>query len=315
MVTLIEAKDKETLADLWNQAKGVCEEKHQVSNLILSGTFPFTEVKSAFINDYRQFAEDLQNPQKPAHLVLNHGEYFERYKTTHNKAAWDYVIEELKSKVDSHRACISLYDMSTLITSEDKSIPSLMVMQAGLSDDMKRLTLTSYFRALEVSKYLPRNLAEHCLVAEKLQSAFHYKFEQLTIVIHACNAYLKENFSCHEKAQIDMLGEGEIMMQVMSAKTSREWLKKMLHSKKDANESRIIPDGINHLLESIIRANNRPKEATEMAYDEKLITHLKSISSKIAEHNKIVYSSTYAAQAREKYDEIRTELNKAINTL
>ncbi len=264
---------------------------------------------------HKKYAEDLQSPEKPAHLVLNHGEFFDKYKATYNKSALDYVIEELKTKADSHRACISLYDMSTLISSDDKSIPSFMVMQAGMSDDMSQLTLTSYFRALEVSKYLPRNIAESCLVAEKLQNAFSYKFQELTIVIHACNAYVKENYSCHEKAEMDMLSEAEIMMQVMMANTSRAWIKKMLNNKKDINESRIIPDGINHLVQSIERANNRPKQATELVYDVALISILKSISQKIKEHNAIVYSSTYAVQAKEKYNEIKSELDKAINTL
>ena len=194
MVTLIQAKEQETLFDLWNHAKDACSEKHKISNLILSGTFPFAEINSEWVNSHRKYAEDLQNPQKPAHLVLNHGEFIDKYKTNYNKTAMDYVIEELKTKADSHRACLSLYDMSTLISSEDQSIPSFMVMQAGMSDDMHQLTLTSYFRALEVSKYLPRNLAESCLVAEKLQSAFSYKFQKLSIVLHAGNAYVKENF-------------------------------------------------------------------------------------------------------------------------
>lgn len=315
MVTIIQAKENETLFNLWNHAKDACAEKHKISNLILSGTFPFNEINSDWVKAHRKYAEDLQNPQRPAHLVLNHGEFFDKYKATYNKTALEYVIEELKTKSDSHRACLSLYDMSTLISSDDRSIPSFMVMQAGMSDDMRQLTLTSYFRALEVSKYLPRNIAESCLVAEKLQTAFSYKFQELSIVIHACNAYVRENYSCHEKAEIDMLGESEIMMQVMMAKTSRTWIGKMLNNKKDTNESRIIPDGIRHLVESIEMANKRPKEPTELVYDETLIVILKSISKKIHEHNEIVYSSTYAVQAKEKYNEIRSELDKAINTL
>ena len=315
MVNLIEAKGTQTLFDLWKQANDVCSKSHKVSNLILSGTFPFAELNSDFVNAHKQYAEDLQNPEKPPHLVLNHGEFFDKYKTTHNKSALDYVIEELKIKADSHRACISLYDMSTLISSDDKSIPSFMVMQAGMSDDMSQLSLTSYFRALEVSKYLPRNIAESCLVAEKLQSAFSFKFKELSITIHACNAYVKENYSCHEKAEMDMLGEAEIMMQVMIAKSSRTWMKKMLNNKKDINESRIIPEGINHLVQSIEMANKRPREATEIFYEDNLIALLKSISKKIKEHNEIVYSSTYAVQAKEKYNEIKSELDKAINSL
>lgn len=315
MVTLIEAIEKETLFDLWNRVKKVCDEKQKITNLVLSGTFPFSEVNSQWIKDHRKFAEDLQNPQRPKHLVLNHGEYFDRYKTTYNKTALEYVIEELKSKADSHRACISLYDMSTLISSEDRSIPSFMVMQAGISDDMRRLSLTSYFRALEVSKYLPRNIAESCLVAEKLQNAFYFKFQEITITIHACNAYVKENYSCHEKAEIDLLSESEIMMQVMIAKTSKGWIKKMLNNKKDSNESRIIPDGIKNLVQSIEMSNNRTKDATEMVYDDSIIGSLKVILKKIYEHNEIVYSSTYAVQAKEKYNEIKSELDKAINIL
>ena len=312
MVTLIQTSSTDTLFDLWNQAKNACADKHKISNLILCGKFPFKEINSDWVNDNRKFAVDLQNPQKPPHLVLNHGEFIDKYKTTYNKTGLEYVIEELKTKVDSHRACISLYDMSTLISSDDKSIPSFMVMQASISDDLRQLTLTSYFRALEVSKYLPRNIAESCLIAEKLQIAFSYKFQELSIVIHACNAYVNDNYSCHEKANIDMLSERQIMSQVIRAKTSRTWIKEMLNNKKDTNESRIIPDGIRLLIECIEQANKDAKEATEQVFDEKLINLLKSILKKIYEHNEIVYTSTYAKEGKEKYTDIINDIENAI---
>jgi len=315
MINVIETKDKETLFDLWNKAFKVCNKSKKVSNLILTGIFPFTETNSDWIKNFKDKAKDWQEPERPRHLVLNHGEYIDKYKSKFNKSGMDYIIDELKTKADSNRACWSLYDMSTLIDSEDKSIPSFMVLQADISEDSKVLSLTTYYRALEVSKFLPINIAESCLVAEKLQKAFSFKFKEFSLTIHAFNGYVKENFSCLEKASVDLLSEGEIMMQIMTAKTYKEWLKAELTHKRETIESRINHEGIALLIKCIEMYNSQPKEPNAMIYDRDLIKLLKSILKKIKEYNEIVYSSTYTDQAKKKYKEIIDELDKTINSL
>ena len=312
MVKVIETPAGETLFNLWNKANDHCKTTHKVSNLILSGIFPFSETNSNWIKSFKEKAEEWQAHEKPNHLIINHGEYIDKYKLDFNKSGLQYLIDELKTKADSNRACWSLYDMRTLINSGDKTIPSFMILQAEISEDSKILSITTYYRALEVSKFLPINLAESCLVAEKLQKAFSYKFSHLSLTIHAFNAYIKENFSCLEKASIDLLSEGEIMMQIMIAKTSKKWLKDQLTNKKETIESRINNEGIALLIKSIEMYNTHPKDSSTLVYHVDLIKKLKSILKKINEYNDIVYTSTYTIHGKKKYVEIIKEIDKAI---
>jgi hypothetical protein len=315
MIKVIETEGGETLFDFWNKALKTCETGHKISNLILSGFFPFSETNSDWINNYKDKAKEWQKPERPNHLVLNHGEYIDKYKSKFNKSGLNYIVDELKTKADSNRACWSLYDMSTLIDSGDKPIPSFMVLQVGISDDSKTLLITTYYRALELSKFLPINIAESCLIAEKLQNEFSYKFTHFSLTIHAFNGYVKENFSCLEKASIDLLSESEIMMNIMTANTSKEWLKEKLSNKKETNESRINPDGIEQLIKCIEMYNRQVKAINSIVYEADLLKYLKSILNKIKEYNEIVNTSTYAAQGKNKYQEILKEIDKAINSL
>jgi thymidylate synthase len=315
MVNLIESKEGETLMHLWDKSVQRCLHVNKVSNLILTGTFPFSETNSNWIKNFKEKAKAWQEPERPPQLTLNHGEYIDRYILQFNKSGIDYIIDELKTKFDSNRACWSLFDMSTLIASGDKSIPSFMVLQTDISDDGSTLNLTVYFRALEVSKFLPINIAESCLVAEKLQKAFSYKFKQFSLTIHAFNAYVKENFACLEKAAIDLTSEAEIMMNIMTASTSKSWLKDVLTNKMETIESRINEEGINSLVKSIELYNARSKDSTSIVYDSKFVKKLKSVHTKIKEYNEIVYTSTYTSDAKSKYEEIRSELREAINLI
>lgn len=43
---------------------------------------------------------------------------------------------------------------------QDQSIPSFMLLQAGVTDNMQTLMLTAYYRALEVHNFLKINLAD-----------------------------------------------------------------------------------------------------------------------------------------------------------
>lgn len=315
MVTLVQTEKGDTLKDLYDKALNKCKASQKVSNLILSGTFPFVEVSSDWIDSYKGKAQDWQSPVKPNHLVLNHGEYIDRYKTKFNMSGLGYIVEELKTKADSNRACWSLYDMSTLISSEDRSIPSFMVLQAGISESNSLLSLTAYYRALEASNFLPINIAENCLVAEKIQKEFSFKFKNFSLTIHACNAYAKENFSCLEKATIDLLDEASIMLEITTGETYREWIKENLINKKETIESRIDSRGIDMLIKCIELFSSRSKKHMSIVYSPEFIRKLKSISKKIKEHNDIVFSSTYTIKAKSKYEEIIDEINSAINLI
>jgi len=314
---VIEAIEKDTLFNLWHKTKSVCETSKKISNLIITGTFPFTEINSEWIQNFKGKAKEWQDPIRPNHLVLNHGEYIDRYKKKFDKSGLEYIIEELKTKADSNRACWSLFDMNTLIDSGDKSIPSFIVLQVGISDDNKTLLMTAYYRALEVSKFLPINIAESCLIAEELQKAFSYQFEKLSLTIHTFNGYSKEHFSCLEKAEIDLLDEGDIMLEIMSHTSSKKWISERLSNKKETKESRIIPDGIDLLLKSIEKYNLKSKKngLASFSYSQNIILGLESISKNIKEYNSIVYSSTYADEAKAKYDEIIDYIDKILDIL
>ncbi|MGO4773601.1 hypothetical protein ACEN2I_18240 [Flavobacterium sp. W22_SRS_FK3] len=305
MITYLQTKANDPIDQLWFMALEECNTKGKIKNLIISGTFPITELDNTFILDNKELAELWQQPSRPTQLKFNHGEYLNKK----NKSAVNYLIEELKIKSDSNRACWSLIDMESLIDSGDTPIPSFLVLQAGISDDYSTLSITCYYRALEIKKFLPINLAEICLIASQINNSFGYKFRNIEITIHAFNAYIKDNFTCLNRARLDTFSEAEIATKIAVVGDGTKWLRGMLDEKMDHLESNIEITGINNLISSIklyIQENNTT------VYSKDFLNHLEIVASSIEKFNNIVKNSSYAANSTEQYKIVKSNIAKAI---
>lgn len=176
-----------------------------VFNLLL--TFPMTlpASKIGFLASFREQAERWQNPKRPRTLEFNHGEYMH----VHGNPI-DYLVLELQKKATSDRACISLVGAEQIFESEDGVLPSFMLVQVGFDGlSQEVLYLTAYYRALEVTTFLPFNVTELALISEEIADRIP-SITKIDVTIHAFRAHSLPGNTGHEKTQLDMATETEI---------------------------------------------------------------------------------------------------------
>ncbi|ETZ22819.1 hypothetical protein [Pedobacter sp. V48] len=304
------------LADLSNKALKKCpEEGVRTSNLILSGLFEIDEINDRWINGFKEKAMQWQSNPAPDNLEFSHGQYIQPFKTESGEGGVDFLIKELKEKHDSNRACWSLLTMKELLNHEqDQSIPSFMLLQAGITDNLQTLILTGYYRALEVSNFLPINMAEMCLIAERIKSKF-VSITQLSLTIHAFGAYNDPEFSCLEKVEIDYIDPMAIMLAITNPVDNKEEIVKWVSDKMKLKESRINPRGLINLAQSMNLLNDKGKDKGCPIYPRPLLELLDKVNKQIAEHNKLRLTSSHSSEIGKRYKAIKEGLMKIISLL
>jgi hypothetical protein len=119
--------------------------------------------------------------------------------------------------------------MKDLIGSGDDPRPSFMIFQAGFESGNKALLyVTTYYRALEVSRFLPINLEETGLILKRIQEHIP-EVRQFHLLIHAFRAYQDLDFNCLVRSDLDVTEPVAIESAVKNMELRRihEWL----HSK------------------------------------------------------------------------------------
>ena len=251
--------ERKSLGELATEAIKTCKEE-AVANLILHGIFPYEEVNSEFIKMNDEIAAKWQNPIKPDELLINHGQYINKFGDGKK-----FLVEELRRKKDSNRACLSLINMGDIIGSGDKPIPSFLILQFGFPEDnFDKIAATAYFRALEVSQFLPINLTEISQNVRLLKSKFP-TIEWFELTIIAFRAHFIPQFYCLKKALIDAVHAVDIAFAVehKELKKLREWI----DSKMAVSESVICTDGLEALYRALVRC--------EAKYEKGLLSDIK----------------------------------------
>jgi len=284
--------EAESLSKLAAKALEECK-KGVVHNLVLSGDFSYNESESHFVMTYDGVASKWQDHRKPNELLINHGQYIHRHGD-----GLAFLVRELKKKKDSNRACISLIDMEDIINSHDDPIPSFMILQFGFAgEESKTLLTTAYFRALEVTCFLPINLAEISQVIRNLKIHFP-EIERFRLVLHAFRAYAKQNFHCLRKASIDS-AEPTMIAYAVSKKNLAQ-LKEWLDSKITIEESIICTDGLHHLRQAI--------DMQKTDYTQEILTHLDKVLNDM-QRLRLTRQSTSHSKAIE---ELETNIKKEL---
>jgi len=209
------------LDEFAREAKRLCENQ-TINNLCLSAEIPVREFEHPFGDAYNAEALLWQAREQPDELHINHGSFIYR-----NGDAYNFLVSELRRKPDSNRALFSLVDMEDIIGSGDKPIPSFLILQ--FSRVGTKLFSTAYFRALEVSKFLPVNLAEIAIIVRYL----HEKFQDIEVVVlcvHAFRAYSREEFDLLHRAEIDQLRGADIAMAVVDG--NLDFIRRLLENKR-----------------------------------------------------------------------------------
>lgn len=214
MVRVITA---ESFGELVQEALEACGQS-PVLNMLLNINLSLPVIEDDFLKTYLADARKWQSAEVPEDLHFTHGHYMHRHSDS-----IEYLIAELKGKPTGNRACISLVDTRDIMQSKDGQLPSFLILQAGIDDST--LILTAYYRALEVSKFLPINLAEMALVAEKIWPSIP-ALKALDLTIHAFRAHSSPNFRTHTRSKLDMAAPSGIEEAVRAGdrKTIVSWL-------------------------------------------------------------------------------------------
>lgn len=240
----------DTLSDLAINAKAKCGES-SVFNLIISGIFPIAEIDSDFVNSFRDQARVWQSPNVPEDMFFTHGKYIDLGK----KGGRSHLVDELRAKPDSNRACLSLIHMPDLVDSGDSPIPSFLLTQFSFEKSgVEELHATAYFRAMEVCNFLPINIAEICDIIAHLRQEFP-GIVRFNLVIHAFRAYANPSFQCLKKSRLDVLTAIDIAMMVERLEFSE--LIKLLESKIHTYDSAVCTSGIDFMLEAFTKTKSK----------------------------------------------------------
>lgn len=288
-----------SLGDMATQAADACK-NGRVDDLILNGQFAFAEVDSAFVTTFNSLAAAWQEKSKPNNLHINHGEYINRAGD-----GLSFLVQELRRKPDGNRSVLSLIDMDDIISSGDKPIPSFMVLQVAFTDQgFEHLQISCYFRALEVVRFLPINIAEVCYVLRQLKQDFA-QIMRFELTIHAFRAYANPQFHCLEKPAIDIVSGPEITKAAME--NNLDQIRSWLDSKIAYDESAVLVDGLSTLVMSIQLVRDK--------YPREFIEKLTEALSQLVELKKRRESSSYAADNKILSKKVRELLTEAKDCL
>lgn len=163
-------------------------------NYIASHLISVVDLKQKPLADVTEEASRWAALEKPEELQINHGEYI--------KDGLEHIISELQYKKTSNRALLSLIAQADISGTGDKPIPSFMLMQCNIHEDV--LYCTSYFRALEVSKFLRINLEELRLKICEIHKSIP-EFNKVNITIFAFRAYKNRNINTLTVPEIDRI--------------------------------------------------------------------------------------------------------------
>ncbi|MEH2402836.1 hypothetical protein [Nostoc sp.] len=170
-------------------------------NFAIKFCFDAALVKTPQLLDSLNLAQDFQNLDKPDTLYINHGQYIGSDGIPH-------VINELRDKHTSNRALISLISQKDIVNSGDEPIPSFMVLQFSVEED--GLYITTYFRALEVTKFLRINLEEIRIIADKICQSIK-RIKKIKLNIFAFRAYANDNLNPLQRPKIEFLDEIKLL--------------------------------------------------------------------------------------------------------
>lgn len=219
MITQIAGND---LGELVQNARAACR-NGPVFNLVLEGRYGMTEFDSSFLRPYVPSAESWQAPTPGPSHYITHGQYIHRHGD-----GIAYLIDQLVHKPTGNRAVLSLIDMKDLIGSLDTDVrPSFMIFQVGFEEAKKDVIfVTLYFRALEVSKFLPSNLAEAGLILKKIRLHIP-EIKAVHVVVHAFRAYEKPDSATLLRSELDSVDDATISGTVASLELRRihAWLR------------------------------------------------------------------------------------------
>lgn len=277
-----------------NDAIKECEKDESI-NLILPYEFNIDILESKFVKSYENKAKEWISDNPGEDMYFTHGKYY------FGKVGQEYIANELKIKPTTRRAILNAFNMEELFNSSDTPIPAFIVLQFRIIG--KILYLTAFFRALEVSEFLPINLTEICLHSKEIRRK-NIEINRIRLCIVATSAHIIDEFTCLRKAEIDYMEEAEIG--VLVADKEKSELIRLLYD-KGRHTSYLDLKGIS----ALIIALNRKKDA----YPAEVLIYAKNFKESIEKEKnerKITNSKKRLLPLRKKS---REDLDKLIQVI
>lgn len=215
------------LEDISNKAIEKIDNKLYLINFDLRVAFAKNLVNVPISNFYHD-ALDFQNKKCPDTLHMNHGEFIHRVGD-----GIENVITQLKDKQASNRAIISLINQCEIMNSKDNPIPSFMILQFSIENNTE-LYVTTYFRALEVSKFLRINTEEIRQIIQQILTRF-LDVNKIYLNIFAFRAYIKRDINPLKKPKIDTFDKQDIFKYLLASNADLNKLIDLLNEKKTSS--------------------------------------------------------------------------------
>jgi hypothetical protein len=284
------------------KSRSLIEEEYQL-NFNLQTRFNIGILTEETFPAEAKLAVEFQDPKKPDHLYINHGQHIQENGVTH-------LIEELKKKKNSNRALLSLINQKDIIDSNDDPIPSFMIVQCSIEEGNK-LYFTFYFRALEVSKFLKINLEEMRIIISQIIEDFS-DINEVYLNIFAFRAYIKDTINPLIRPKLELLTESQLLKKM--EKTSKTELIPLLEEKKSTDSTIVDDESFNKMLRILNDADSNMDIPAQLksVYTKTIIQKIIDTSNELKilrrknSHDPAIEKSytTYKTQIQELIDEL-----------
>ena len=236
-------KKIQDLEEIANDATAAIADGNSIFNNYLAYEFDIKLVTDGELTDVSDDAKNWAEEICPDSLHFNHGSFL--------IGGMDHLISELKAKPSSNRALLSLISQKDVSGSGDKPIPSFMVFQTSIENEV--LYCTTYFRALEISTFLRVNIEE---IRQRLLSVHSScpRFTKIRLVIFSFRAYHDSLMTPLKKPAFDLLSDIDVHMKLNSS--PQEFGK--LIREKSKNSTVVYLGGLLALKESLEKSGEKP---------------------------------------------------------
>lgn len=272
-------------------------------NFNLQSKFDISILRNETFLEEAELAQHFQNPIKPEHLYLNHGEFITEQGVKN-------LIDTLKQNKNSNRALISLINQKDIISSGDNPIPSFMIVQCNIEENNK-LYFTIYFRALEVSKFLKINLEEIRLIVNEIYKEF-IDLENVYLTMFAFRAYIKDTINPLVRPELELLSESRLLK--ILEKEAKPKLIPLLEAKKSVDSTIVDDESFKKILRILndIESNIDIPEHIKSHHTKGIVSSIIRISDNIKDlrakdsHNSDIDTlyTDYKTKIQELIDEI-----------
>jgi hypothetical protein len=265
-------------------------------NFSLKVSFSISLVQNPQLIDSSELAKDFQNPERPDTLYMNHGEYIKPEGILN-------VIHNLMNKHNGNRAIISLINQDKILGSGDEPIPSFMILQFCIEDNI--LYVTTYFRALEVESFLRINVEEIRLIINQIyQSIRTIKFVCLNIF--SFRAYSCKDINPLKKPEIELMDS--ILILKLMEKKPQELIRLL---KEKLKPSTVVKNESLQIIYDII-IDDRKNDSINSCFK---TSYIKTILKSCLEHSTALINLRKTASHDTQIDDLSSKYISSLNEL